>query len=227
MKYSIKIIGLGGIGSSFVNILSRFVNYNLDHEFSICLIDGKEISARKLDRQEFEEEHGNKAELKRIELQRKFPNIQYTSYPAYLNDTNIHSLLEEGDIVFLCVDNHKSRFLVNNFADSLDNVVIISGGNDLIDGNAQLYIRKDGMKLTPSLTDYHPEISNFTDKLPDELSCEELAFSSPQIYLANIHAAVLMAEIFRNYMSCTNLISECYFDIDTINTKSVTRKPKK
>lgn len=227
MKYCIKIIGLGGIGSSLSNILSRFVNYDTENEYVFYLIDGKGLEPRKLERQEFEMESGNKAELKKSELERKFPNIRYVECPFYLNDRNVHSIIEEGDVIFLCVDNHKSRNLASRFVDTLDNSVLISAGNDLTDGNAQLYIRKDGVKITPSLTDYHPEISNFTDKLPEELSCEELAYSSPQIYLANLQAAVLMSEIFRIYKLNKEFISECYFDIDTINVRSVTRKPKK
>ena len=227
MKYNIKIVGLGGIGSSLANILSRFVNYDNDNTYVFHLVDGKEISFRKLERQEFESDCGNKADLKKMELERKFPNIRYESCPFYLNDRNISNIIEEGDIICLCVDNHKSRCMVSKFADALDDVVLISAGNDLIDGNAQLYVRQNGIKITPSLTDYHPEILNFTDKLPDELSCEELAYYTPQIYLANLKAAVLMAEIFRIYKLDKELISETYFNIDTTNVRSVSRKPKK
>ena len=97
---------------------------------------------------------------------------------------------------------------------NLKDVTLISGGNDLTDGNVQIYIRKDGVDLTPDLCAYHPEIANPDDKLPEEMSCEELAESEPQLYFTNLGVATIMCWAFYNaVVKGQHEKSEIYFDI--------------
>ena len=46
--------------------------------------------------------------------------------------------------MFLCVDNHKSRMIINNYCKQLNDVILFSGGNEFTDGNVQIYVRKEG-----------------------------------------------------------------------------------
>ena len=168
---------------------------------------------------------GNKAEFKASDLEVKFPNILVDSYDAYINEANTAEVIKEGDIVFLSVDNHKTRNIISNYCKQLKNVTLISGGNELTDGNVQIYIRKDGEDVTPDLCAYHPEIANPEDQLPDEKSCEELANAEPQLYFTNLGVATLMCWSF--YKSVikgqVDQQSEVYFDILQMSANAQTR----
>ena len=223
---NIIVVGLGGIGSILVERLCRFINYSDDVEFNIVLVDGDEYEPKNFERQEFTQ-MGNKSEVKEIELATRYSKILFDSFPAYLNETNVGEVIKEGNVVFLCVDNHKSRMIISNYCKNLSNVTLISGGNEFTDGNVQTYIRREGKDLTPDLCKYHPEIANPDDKLPEEMSCEELAKSDPQLYFTNLGAATLMCWAFYNAVIKEDYErSETYFDILTMNTHSKVRAVK-
>jgi molybdopterin/thiamine biosynthesis adenylyltransferase len=210
---NIIIIGLGGVGSILSQSISRFINYSTDSEGFILLVDGDRYEPKNFERQDFMD-IGDKSEMKFLELSGKFKKIEYDYLPEYVDDENISNIVKDGDIVFVCVDNHKTRNLINNYAKTLKNVTIISGGNEFHDGNVQIYIRKEGIDLTPDLCAYHPEIASPEDKLPTELSCEQLAQSDPQLYFTNMGVATLMCWAFYNSVVKEQLErSEVYFDI--------------
>ena len=209
----IDIIGLGGIGSILCERLARYLAYSAEPGFSLLLVDGDSYEAKNFERQDFTR-MGNKAEVKAADLKMQFSGMNVGSFPAFVNETVMFEVIKEGDIVFMCVDNHKTRMLVSNYCKNLKDVTLISGGNDLTDGNVQIYIRKDGVDLTPDLCAYHPEIANPDDKLPEEMSCEELAESEPQLYFTNLGVATIMCWAFYNaVVKGQHEKSEIYFDI--------------
>jgi len=223
INVEIVVIGLGGIGSILVERLCRFLNYSNDLKAAVILVDGDSYETKNYERQEFAQ-IGKKAEVKEIELMTKYSRIEFDAFPAFINETNTAEIIKEGNVVFLCVDNHKSRMIVSNYCKNLNNVTLISGGNEFTDGNVQTYVRRDGKDLTPDLCKYHPEIANPDDKLPEEMSCEELAESDPQLYFTNLGAATLMCWAFYNSVIKANYErSETYFDILTMNTNSKIR----
>jgi len=223
----IVIIGLGGVGSSLVNMLCRYLNFSNEEGSHMLLVDGDSYETKNFDRQEFFQ-LGEKAEIKAADLELKFERIKFDTYNSYINPDNISEVIQSDDIVFICVDNHKSRMVINNYCKTLENITIISGGNELTDGNAQLYIRKDGKDLTPDLCVYHPEIANPSDKLPDEMSCEELSKSEPQLYFTNLSVATLMCWAYYNGVVRGQYErSEVYFDMLTMTADSKIRIVKK
>ena len=220
---NIAIVGLGGVGSILAERLCRFLNFSQDYKSLILLVDGDKYEPKNYERQEFIG-IGNKAETKAHELASRFPKIEFDVFDAYINEDNIQDVISEDTVVFICVDNHKSRMVINNYCKTLNNVTIISGGNELTDGNAQLYVRKGGKDLTPDLCAYHPEIANPEDKLPDEMSCEELSVSEPQLYFTNLGVATLMCWLFYNsVVKGQHERSEVYFDILSMNSNSKIR----
>lgn len=219
------IAGLGGIGSVLSEKVSRFLNYK-DGLYNIILVDGDRIEPKNLERQDFQKVGGNKAEVKKEELQEKFDKLIFESFPRFINDQNISEIIEEKDIVLLCVDNHKTRKLVSDHCSNLKDVVLISGGNELTDGNVQIFVKKNGEKITPSLLDYHKELQNPGDKSPEEMSCEELSKSEPQLYFTNLMAASYMCCALYNVMNQKYDYSEVYFDITTMKADSKIRKVK-
>ncbi len=224
MKLNITVIGLGGVGTILIERLCRFLNYSADHDAEILLVDGDDYEPKNFERQEFNQ-MGNKAEVKGTELMLKFPEVPVDSFEAYVNETNIGEAIHEGDIVFLCVDNHKTRNIVSNYCKKLNNVTLISGGNELTDGNVQTYIRKDGKDITPDLCAYHPEIANPVDQLPDEMSCEELSNAEPQLYFTNLGVATIMCWSFYKAIvkGQVDQQSEVYFDILQQSVNAQTR----
>ena len=220
----IKIIGLGGIGSALCEPICRFVNYS-KFQANITLIDGDAYEIKNYERQNFVV-LGNKAVIKKQEIRRQFSRLNVDYVDEFVNEENIGGIIRNDDFIFLGVDNHKTRMIVSNYCRTLENVTLISGGNDYINGNVQLYIRKGGLDLTPDLCCYHPEIKNPLDKLPNEMSCQELSESEPQLLFTNLTAATYMCQAFYNVLNNNIKYSEIYFDIVEMKADSKTRKVK-
>ena len=219
----VTVIGLGGVGSILVERLSRFLSYD-QRGGSVYLVDGDAYESRNIERQEFTQ-LGKKAIVKQNELSNLYKNIEFLAIPEYVSETNIHQLIHEGGFIFLCVDNHKTRRIVNDYCKTLNNIILISGGNELVDGNVQIYIRKEGQDITPNLCIGHPEIKNATDKTPEEMSCQELSVSEPQLYFTNLGVATIMCWAFYNILNNRDFqISEIYFDITMMKMLPKIRK---
>ena len=150
----IKAIGIGGIGCALLPFLCRYLQYS-GEPARLTLIDGDRFEPGNAARQAFSH-LGNKAEVKSRELAREFEALAFRSAPEYVTEDNVARLIGEGEMVFLMVDNHASRHLVSRHVSSLADLTLISGGNDEEDGNVQVYVRREGRDLTPSLARYHP-----------------------------------------------------------------------
>ncbi len=223
VDHNIVVIGLGGIGSILIERLCRFMNFSQDMAADILLVDGDDYEPKNYERQEFTR-LGNKADIKATELEAKFDRLRFDVFEEYITPENVGEVIHEGDIIFMCVDNHKTRMVISNYCKEMKNVILISGGNDFTDGNVQLYVRRESKDLTPDLCKYHPEIANPDDKLPTEMSCEELSVSEPQLYFANLGVATIMCWTFYNAVVKESYErSEVYFDILTMNTNSKIR----
>lgn len=222
---NIVIVGLGGVGSALSAMIARYVSYSSKATMGqITLVDGDSYEPKNEVRQDFDA-LGNKAEVKAQQLSTQFPRAEFKVVKEFIDTKNVGNIISEKTIVFLCVDNHKTRKIVSEHCSTLQNIVVISGGNEMTDGNVQIFIRKGGADQTPSLLTYHPEIANPVDKLPSEMSCEELASSSPQLYFANLGVAVFMCWAFYNIINSKKPItkSEIYFDLVTLSYDSKTR----
>ncbi len=219
----VVFIGLGGIGSITAEKICRFLNYKNDNVWYITLVDGDEYEPKNMERQEFST-MGSKAEVKYNDLSKKFSSLVFSYVDEYVTKRNVAKIIPEDSIVILGVDNHKTRKVISEHVDTLNNCVVFSGGNDFIDGNVQIYIRKDGEKISPSLMDYHPEIQVPADKSPDEMSCEELHASEPQLYFVNLGAATLICWAFYLYLEGKiEGVAEIYFDMEMLQVSAAKR----
>lgn len=222
---NIQIIGLGGIGSILCDSLCRFMNYDQNNKYHVILMDGDAYESKNSSRQSFNT-FGNKAIVKESEIRLQYEKITTENIPKYISESNIHTHIKSNSVVFLCVDNHATRKLVSDYCKSLDDIILISGGNEFTDGNVQIYIRKNGVDITSNLTDYHPEIQNPADKNPDDMSCQELAFSSPQLLFTNLTVATIMLWVFYSIVNThTCKFGEIYFDIESMSVLPKERKP--
>ncbi len=219
---NIKIIGLGGVGTILADALSRYLNYSDISYVKMTFVDGDSYEKKNLTRQLFEK-YGNKAKSKSDELSEKFSEkIEYDYFPIYLNISNVSSILQDNDIIFVAVDNFKTRKIISDYCLNLNNSTIILGGNEYTDGNVQIFCRKEGKNLTPTIDKYHREIKNPSDVSPEEMSCEELAQSEPQLFFMNMMIACYMCAGFYNVLIKNKIHPETY--IDMIEMKSVSRE---
>jgi molybdopterin/thiamine biosynthesis adenylyltransferase len=218
----IKAIGIGGIGCALLPFLCRYLQYS-GEPARLTLIDGDRFERGNAARQAFSG-LGNKAEVKSRELAGEFEALALRSRPEYVAEDNVARLIGEGEVVFLMVDNHASRNLVSRHVSSLADLTLISGGNDYEDGNIQVYVRRAGRDLTPSLARYHPEIAAPQDRNPAALSCEELmAAGAPQLLFANLMVASLMLNAFYALRQGRLNYSEVYLDIVQNVSRAVSR----
>ncbi len=191
----VTIIGVGGIGSHLSEWIARYLA-SLEGEHTLTLVDGDHFEAHNKSRQAFETP-GMKAVVLSTALSRRFPHLSIQPMAEYVTSQNVDFVVVEEEIVLLCVDNHKTRKIIADGMAKCRDVTVISGGNELTDGNVQVCIRREGVDLTPTLTAHHPEIASPADKGPFEMGCEELAKSgTPQILFANLTAAVIMGNLF-------------------------------
>lgn len=221
----VAVVGLGGIGTALLYPLARYLAHDTVVH-SILLVDGDSYEKKNLSRQDIDEEclTLNKAKATMNRANDLFDRMEFRHVSEYVNRKNIDSILKGYDTILLCVDNHATRNIVQRWCETMDDIVLISGGNELTDGNIQVYLRRGGKDVTPKIYDYHPEIKNPADTTPDEMSCEELAENgSEQIIFTNLMAAVLMLNAFYALMKGEVKYTEVYFDILANKAEAVKR----
>ncbi len=227
-KIEVKLIGVGGVGCALAPFLARYLQSERQltgEDVRITLVDGDAFESKNACRQSFET-LGNKAKVKASELARSFPDLSFRAIPEFATPANLPHLIHPGDLVFLAVDNHATRRAVSGRCEELSDVVLISGGNDLTDGNVQVYVRQGGRDVTLPLTRFHPEIADPKDKSPAEMSCEELAVASaPQLLFMNLTVASAMLNAFYAWRSALLRYGEVYLDIVEGKAQPVARVP--
>jgi len=220
------VIGVGGIGKFLLSALVRFMAHDTKRQWELTLVDGDEYEVKNASRQAFTR-LGNKAEVTADELRVQYPDLLIQAVSAFVASADqpvhedhsrlvvpISDVAKEGDWVFCCVDNHATRLLVSQHAQTLQNVRLICGGNDYQDGNVQVAVRRNGKDLFPPIETHHPEIAHPGDKPPFAMSCEELAQAgSPQLIFANQFAATLMCAAFWAELNRSLKANEVYFDL--------------
>jgi molybdopterin/thiamine biosynthesis adenylyltransferase len=225
---AIKLVGLGGVGAIIARYGGLFLaSPALDCDARLVLIDGDEYEPGN-SRRMFFKTCGNKAAIVRAELLEYLADSRLTilAVESYLTADNMHEFLHDGDVVILAVDNHRTRKLVSDYVSTkLNNVCLISAGNDPVGpdssgrvsrgtyGNCQVYIRQDRCEVTSPLTRWHPEIENPTDRAPNEVSCAEMAVSTPQILFANLMAASAALNALYRYLCDGPIFGEVAFDV--------------
>ncbi len=221
----IKVIGLGGIGTNLAPHLCRYLNFE-GEKIRIVFVDGDSFEEKNKKRQTFKR-FGNKAEVVAQDMAQEFQYLSIRAIREYISNENISEIIQDGDIVFLCVDNHSTRRLVSDYCETLDDIILISGGNELTDGNVQVYIKESGKDITAALTRFHPEIRNAKGKSPAEMDCMELASQpeSKQLLFANLQAATAMlVNFWRIEQGLIEDLGETYFDIKTGKMITVSRR---
>jgi molybdopterin/thiamine biosynthesis adenylyltransferase len=219
MINKIVVIGIGGIGS---HLLPPLLQYLRGKEFyrDIIFVDGDHYEEKNKERQIVTGVGENKADST-AKYYMDSLKMNISSSPRYVTQENIRFLIGNDDVIFLCVDNNKTRKLIDDYISNLDSVCLISGGNELLDGNAQIVMRSSGEYVTKRMSDVHPEMMNPTDKSPDEMSCEELQHSQPQIGIVNAGISDVMRRMFFGLINKGINYYETYVNFNNGNIRNV------
>lgn len=217
----VKVVGLGGIGCIVLEYLAVFLKA-MGVPVRLVLIDGDAFEVSNSQRMVFRA-LGNKAEVKAAEVLHLLgeSEVGVVAIGEYVTPDNVGRLIRPGDQVLLCVDNHATRKLVSEHCGTLEEVTLISGGNDGVEpprqrgtyGNVQIYLRRGGKDVTASLTKWHPEIARPVGKLPTEMSCVELAQKVPQILFTNLAVASAMLNAYFAQLSGRLTYQEVKLDV--------------
>ncbi|MCX6984220.1 MAG: ThiF family adenylyltransferase [Lentisphaerae bacterium] len=220
------IIGLGGIGGALAEPMARYMAHRKMESLQMLLVDGDRYEPKNADRQRVscDEVGQHKSELWAKRMSRMFAALDVKSITGYVTPANIARIIQTGDTVMLCVDNHATRNLVQEHMLRLRDAVLISGGNDYTNGNVQVFVKRKGRVLTAPITKHHPEIENPADKRPDEIGCDDEIPDSPQLIFTNFTAAAVMMNAYHRLGNGTEpSYGEVYFDIDKNIARTVKR----
>jgi len=198
----VVIVGLGGITTHLYVPIGELLVHSTGLPKKLVLIDGDDFSERNLGRQGISRQDlgRKKAEFYVQRMGKRFPDLSVMGYPEFLVRKNVDEFIPERSIVFSAVDNHATRLLVSGRVQKFKDSILISGGNEIWDGNVQVYVKAAGRPRTKPIEGIHPEIAQPADKNPGEMSCEErLAMSGgEQVLATNMMVAAYMVAMFQD-----------------------------
>ena len=185
------IVGAGGIGGYLALPLMKYMEHLSDGgEHVIRVIDGDSFEQRNIDRQVCSADGVgfNKARwlVGYLSIFKK-SDTEIVPIDDYLTPDNISKHLAGSDFVFSCVDNDKTRLLIEEWCSEDTGTILINGGNEFIDGNVQCY--EPG--VTKKLSEVHKDMLKSNDRNPGE-SCINVTDTSPQLGIVNNMVAALM-----------------------------------
>jgi molybdopterin/thiamine biosynthesis adenylyltransferase len=226
-----NVIGLGGIFSRLAVVLAEHSRFLPGAPQEIMIADGDEVEKSNIERQGFSEDHikRKKADVWAERLKRQYAKfaLDIIPFPEFIVPDNVSNIIKDGSITIGAVDNNATRKLLSKHIQTLTNAIFISGGNELTDGNVQLYVQLGGKSRTLPIEKSHPEIEDPKDKNPGEMSCEErLALpGGGQLVETNMEVARITATFFRKIIEAYRepdqwkeveegkTIAEVWFDI--------------
>ncbi len=213
MPERIVLVGLGGIGSQLLPSLVRYLALRPEPRPLLVLVDGDVYEPGNRTRQVFPDSAvgSNKAEA----LAEVYRGLTVQAVADYLTEGNVATVIRDGDVVLLAVDNHWTRFLVDRHLAGLQEVTLISGGNDETDGNVQLVRRRNGQFVDGSLAEIHVEIGRATpDEFAQRHGCERQAEERPQLVVTNLMVASAMLNCLWAVLERGSVsYSEVYLDV--------------
>lgn len=214
MPERIVLVGLGGIGSQLLPSLVRYLAFRPEPRPVLVLVDGDAYEPANQTRQVFPDGAigSNKAEALAMAYH---GGLTIQAVADYLTDDNVAELIRDGDLVLLAVDNHWTRSVVDRHLACLDEVTLVSGGNDETDGNVQLVRRRGGAFVDGSLAEIHSEIGRATEaEFAARNGCERQAEERPQLVVTNLMVASAMLNCLWAVLERSSVsYSEVYLDV--------------
>lgn len=196
------LIGAGGTGSILFPLLVRYLDSyhgNRGDNHIVAVIDGDHVEAKNLERQMFGGNFIDENKAHALVAQLGHPATR--AVPEYLGEENLEKRIFDGDVVLIAADNYDVRRRIERHAMSLGNIVVINGGNESSNGSLQVFIRSEGVNLTPLLSWQHPEILEPSPHDPSAMNCQQIAEmpGGEQTIVANTMSAAWMLNALVQY----------------------------
>lgn len=224
--FNIFIIGCGGTGSHIIPHLARLIAALPDKTtYRLTFVDGDIVEEKNLARQHFiQSDVGkNKAEALAGRYSAAF-GLPISFREKYIESaSDLQNMLQahkSPPLIISCVDNVKTRALIKDVVDSQQYPVYwIDTGNEDMAGQVVLSARIPSFKIAtmatsgifplPDVFDLYPDLWTKlkTDKFASELSCAEMAVSSPQHGFVNLTAATLALNFIFPLLTCQKIYS--------------------
>jgi hypothetical protein len=217
----VVVIGCGGIGSWLLGPLLRLLNAR-QFAGEIHLWDGDRYSLANQGRQEFGQSWlgRNKADSQAEGYRMQYPALRIVAYGEYVTEENAALAVPEYGLVFVAVDNHPARALVARTASALRDVCVVTAGNEKLDGNVHLLLRRAGRDLTMPLLDRHPEIGQSRAGDRASMGCEaRIEQGETQLLVTNLMAASACLVLLQTILDRPSgrrrkaLAQEVFFDV--------------
>lgn len=103
-------------------------------------------------------------------------------------------------VVFLCVDNIKTRYEVSKYMETFEDCIVFNGGNSKTSGHVTVYERSNNRALDPNLYEVYPDVRPDADKRPDEDDCTVVSPQHDQIAVTNRMIADVMLMLFSRWV---------------------------
>lgn len=196
----VLVIGAGGTGSILIPQLARYL-YSQKFTGKLVIADGDKYSESNLDRQSFNPSKigTNKAEYQNMVIVSQLPGLQenVSFLDKYLSKADVTELVGEDTIVINCADNNAIRKYVEDRVGQLSNAAHICCGNELRHGQVQVYLRRNGKDMTPTIFTDAPAFNSEKDDR-SAMDCETLAAlpSGGQLIASNMMCAALALNYF-------------------------------
>jgi hypothetical protein len=213
------MVGAGGTGTHLIGSLLPYLDRHhrdAGTEWQCVIIDGDAYDAGNLERQLFDPTFvtTNKAEA----MAQTYARYPVIAVPRFIGRNDLQQMMDENDTAFIAADNHSIRALVQERALQLRDSTIISAGNELHDGNVQLFVRRNGKNETPPITFLHPEIVFLDEEDRSGMSCQQVAEmpGGGQLILANAAAALhMLTALYRLHYAPSHKLdwTELQFDL--------------
>lgn len=192
---------------------SEGITNNVPNVFEkLVLIDGDDFSGHNALRQQAVQGSKLVVQMNKIRNKDAFTtwlnNTELKGYQTFITPENSDRIFRgetnlrcDSAVVFLCVDNHKTRFEVSKYFESFDKpVLIINGGNKKISGNVTVWAKKWGTTdlsyLDPPIYKVYPEVNDKHDLRPDEVDCGTVTLNNDQTAVTNNMIASIMLSMF-------------------------------
>jgi len=215
----IFLVGCGGTGSYVAPQLAR-LNYLMGlvgvSRKRIIFIDGDSVEEKNISRQNFikSDVGKNKAQVLAKRYSFAFQN-EIHSYLKYLESEEdfLRIIKSSGrpsyPLIIGCVDNNKTRHVINRFIQSYNKSVFwVDSGNEETNGQVICSFKpiyndsrginpreaapgSKGVFTTPTVVEVFDNMTD-TGKFNSELSCAEASISNPQNIMTNVSAANLV-----------------------------------
>lgn len=262
-KLNIVLLGVGGTGGQILAQLAKIKALGIDNanicNINLTLVDGDEVEAKNCKRQNFFDVDigSNKAEVLATRYSEAYgTDIGYIDH--YIeNDEDLRKLLNDGGrlpVLIGCVDNHKTRQMVDRVFCKTNSMFWIDSGNEEFGGqavcgfnmrattagrvirqtdkdiNARMRKQREAMKNgvfdMPCVTEVYPEIGLKKDlKYNSELSCAERAESSPQNIIVNSMAAQMTMMFVRKIIIGEEITSHALtYSIKSMSARTMFNK---